>query len=297
MSRVWLGKGGNQWEIDLYLHLAAGKSIRQFVFPSSFPISKCTAAFFMEAPDDFSPFEALRWGQIRSLGGDSQLARQLISKTLFGKPTDNEPFWESVIRFLVRNQPITLDESVTIVAFIHSQKFLPANNVWGPGKWPDGTGSKPFQPDFTLQGRTLRSLRRHMTNWQTELASKLPLPQLKNNRCWERTEIAPISLVLNDDLWTVEELLSFDELFVEGGIMKHCVATYANACRRNRSSIWSIKVRSGNKRRRMLTVEVIPNKRMIWQAKGRRNSAPSDEAAQFLQIWAKQERLEIRDRQ
>ncbi len=104
-----------------------------------------------------------------------------------------------------------------------------------------------------------------------------------------------MTVVLENDTWTVEELLSFDELFVEGGIMKHCVATYANSCRRNRSSIWSIKVRIGDQRRRVLTVEVIPNEKIIWQAKGRRNSSPSQEAERVLQLWANRERLRFRE--
>lgn len=295
MSRVWLGDEDRQWEIDLYLHLAAGQSIRQFDYSFSFSITKKTAAFFMQAPDDLSPFEAIRWAQIRSLGGDSQLARQLLSRSLLGKPTEHEPFWESVIRFLVRNQPITLEENVAIIAFIHSQKFLPSHKVWGAGRWIDGTGGEPIQPDFIVQGRSLRSLRRHIANWHLELASKGPLPPLKHRRCWERTEISPMTVVLEDGTWTVEELLCFEELFVEGSIMQHCVATYANACRRNRSSIWSIKIRTGDQRKRVLTVEVIPNERIIWQAKGRRNSSPNQEAEKVLQLWANREQLRFRE--
>ena len=159
----------------------------------------------------------------------------------------------------------------------------------------DGTGGEPNQPDFTLQGRSLRSLRRHMSNLRTELASKGPLPALKHRRSWEGIGVSPMTVELENGTWTVEELLSFDELYVEGGIMKHCVATYANSCRRNRSSIWSIKVTTGEQRRRVLTVEVIPNERIIWQAKGRRNSSPSQQAEKVLQIWANREQLRFRE--
>lgn len=293
MSRVWLSDHDKPWEFQMYLHLAAGRSIRQFDLPVPFRMSGKTAAFFMQAPDDFASTAAMRWAQIRSLGGDSQLARQLTSRTILAGPTTHETFWESVIRFLVCNQ-IPPDESVEIVQFVHDQKFRPANEVWGPCYWEAGTGTEPLQPELTLQGRSLRSLRRHMAHWETVLAAKKLLPMLNYRKGWERSEILPLIIKRGDEIWTVEELLTREELSVEGGIMRHCVASYAHACYRQNSSIWSMKVQQGEQRRRVLTIQVVPSTKMIWQAKGRANAAPSHQANTVLRLWAGREGLRFR---
>ena len=47
MSRVWLGEQDRRWEIDLYLHLAGGRSVRQFDFPFECSVTKGRAKFFL----------------------------------------------------------------------------------------------------------------------------------------------------------------------------------------------------------------------------------------------------------
>lgn len=294
MSRVWLSEDERQWDVDLYLHLAAGRSIRKFDLPAGLLVTKRSAALFMQAPDDLSPVAAIRWAHMRSLGCEPQLARELISKTMLAGPTEEEPFWDSAVRFLVQNQPITLEESVAIISFVHSQKFLPANRVWGPGEWEIGAGLKPLQPNFTLRGRTLSSLRQHMANWRSELLSKRVLPQVTRSRCWDASGFSPMTLTHLNSVWTIQELRSHEELCVEGGVLQHCVATYASSCRRRFTSIWSLRVQSGTQSQRVLTVEVLPRKGIIWQAKGKKNSEPSREAREVLQIWANKENLQWR---
>ena len=45
-----------------------------------------------------------------------------------------------------------------------------------------------------------------------------------------------------DAFCAIGELLTAKELQVEGGIMRHCVATYIHRCAHLRTSIWSMKV-------------------------------------------------------
>ena len=137
------------------------------------------------------------------------------------------------------------------------------------------------------------SLRRHMANWRTELMSKLPaLTESTPN--WERTNIGSFRHAQGDLLWTIDELLSDRELRVEGGIMKHCVATYIHDCARRRTSIWSMKIQQGERRQRVLTVEVLPGTKTIWQAKGKLDAPPSEAAEVMLRRWADQEGLRFR---
>ena len=287
MALVWMSVQDTPWERDMYLHLAAGRSIRQFKIPVPFRMSKRTAAFFMQAPDDLHPLAAIRWAHVRSLGGDNRLAQLLVRRTVLSTLTEDEEFWEAVIRFLIKSDPICVDEIVSIVRFIHEQRFQPAEIVWGLG-----AGEQPLQPHFTIKGRSLRSLRRHMTNWRTELLATLP-PPTPASPSWERTTIRPLRYAEGDLLWTIDELLSDKELRVEGGIMRHCVATYIHDCRRRRTSIWSLKLKQGEHCKRLLTIEVDPKTRTIWQAKGKRNSPPTEKAKELLHRWVEQEELKF----
>ena len=284
MTSVWLSEHDKPWELDMYLHLAKGKSIRQFVLPLSYPhrMSKNAAKFFMHAPDDVTPIGAYRWSHVRSIGGDAQLARLLMMTPPLVTPTEHEGFWESVIRFLMANMPICATEIVAIIQFVNQQRFQPADTVWGPG-----AGEQPLQPTFTLRGRSLRSLRRHMANWRKELSATLP-PPVCSPPCWERTPIRPFRHIQDGAIWTIDELLTDRELRVEGGIMQHCVAKYIPDCARRKTSIWSMRVQSGSRRKRELTIEVLPHTNTIQQARGKRNAPPTEFAQELLDRWADQ---------
>jgi hypothetical protein len=287
MTTVWLCDDDKPWELDMYLHLAQGKSIRQFELPPpySIRISKSAARFFMLAPDDVSPLGAYRWAHVRSLGGDATLARLLMTMAPLCTPTEHEAFWESVIRFLIVNMPICRSEIIAIVEFVYQQRFVSADTVWGPG-----AGEQPLQPNFTLRGRSLRSLRRHMANWREELSANLPPLVLATSR-WERTPIRPFRHVRDGAIWTIDELLSDRELRVEGGIMQHCVADYSHDCARRRTTIWSMKVQRDSRRERELTIEVRPQTKTIYEALGKRNSPPTAVTQELLDRWAHQEGL------
>jgi len=291
MAPVWMSTADQPWEVDLYLHLASGRSVRQFKLPAAFDQFLCTkkvAALFMQAPDDSHPIQALRWAHVRSLGGDKRVARLLSRWDILALPSEQEDFWETVIRFLIRNSPISSDEIRQIVRFIDRQRFQPAETVWGPGG-----GQQPLQPEFTLQGRSLMSLRRHMANWRTELAERRSVPPPPLTRPWPPTPIKPFRHMQGDALWTIDELLTDQELRIEGGIMRHCVGSYSYRCARRWTSIWSMRMQQGECRKRVLTIEVGPSDGTIWEAKGRRNSPPTETARQLLEQWAHQEGLKL----
>jgi len=290
MSSIWQSSQHKVWE-ELYLHLAAGKSVRRFTPKLGVSLSKSGARWFHQAPDDMHPLLAMRWAQIRSLGGTEKLARLLSSSTVLLGPTDHEAFWESVIRFLIKFDPLPPGEAIDIVNFVNAQRFQPGEKTWGPG-----AGEQPLQPNFTLKGRTLRSLRRHMAHWRDEVLAKNPRLQLAAPG-WIRSSIAPFRLEQNDCVWTIEELLNDKALRVEGGIMQHCVATYIHECSRRLTTIWSMKMQQGDRRKRILTIEVSPFTKRILLALGKQNAAPSKAAASILKQWARQSDLIYRERE
>lgn len=287
MAQVWTCEDRELWNVDLYLHLASGCGIRQFDGFTSFRVSKRTAGFFMQAPDHLSPMNALRWAQIRAQGGDDRLARVLLSSTTLMEITRDEEFWESVISFLAENQPISVDEILEILIFIEEQRFQPAERLGVPA-----VGNHAVQPDFSLRGRTLMSLRRHMANWRAELGIKGPVIAPYNPQ-WATTDIRPCNYADGESIWMINEISCRKDLLIEARIMRHCVASYLQCCIRGQTSIWTMQLQQGKRNRRVLTVEVIPQTRTIRQARGWRNSRPTPCELEVLEHWSEQESLKF----
>ena len=74
--------------------------------------------------------------------------------------------------------------------------------------------------------------------------------------------------------WTIRELTDSRELIDEGSALHHCVDTYAEACAKRSTSIWSMQCHGSLESHRVLTIEVIPKEREIVTALGRYNSEP-----------------------
>ncbi|WP_417385828.1 PcfJ domain-containing protein [Gimesia sp.] len=293
MTSVWWKAYPQQWEIDLYLYLAIGKGVRQFAKHSPLPLTRRMAALFMQAPDDLSPGAACRWSQVLALGGNERLARCLIDLPLLAEATSAEPFWETVIRFLIQYQPVSTVETAEIVKFIQDQRFEPAEQIWGCG-----AGSDPVQPDFSLRGRTLMSLRRHMANWRNDLIVKGYQPPVSLDpldKPWQSCCIDAFRLEQDGIAWSIEELLTPRALKQEGARMQHCVAEYISYCKNRISSIWSMRMHQGELRKRILTIEVIPETKTIYQARGKLNRAPTESDMKILIRWAAQTGLKFRE--
>ncbi|QDT92621.1 PcfJ domain-containing protein [Gimesia algae] len=293
MTTVWWNEHEISWELDLYLHLARGQSVRKYQNIFCQRLSKKMAAQFMQAPDDLRPYTAIFWSQVRALGADDSLARILSTRTLLSLPRYDTPFWNSVIHFLVKYQPISVDETVEIVNFVFQQRYEPAEKVWGPG-----AGETPVQPQFSLKGRSLMSLRRHMVHWQSDLIEQGMMPPPGVSRLdfpWDRCSIRAYHCEQEDAVWSIEELLTPRQLQNESRRMNHCVSDYIGACIGRSTTIWSMKVKTGRRRRRQLTIEVHPQKKIIFQASGKNNCDPSGTVKDILNRWAAQEGLTLNE--
>jgi hypothetical protein len=289
VADTWLRPTSPLWERELYLHLAAGLSVRRFKFPCGTRLSKRAAAWFMQAPDDLSIQAALRWAQVRALDGDERLARALATETLLGAIATDHEFWATVTQFLVRHQPISVTEMREIIAFIQRQRFLPASAVIG-----GAGGNQPLQPALCLRRMSLRSLRRMMANWQPPVAPTIAVTsRVKSPLYWSPSDIGYYRTFSNGAAWAIHELLSDVQLRIEGKLMRHCVASYAGRCARRESSIWSLTSTRGGKTLRELTIEVQPAARTIVQFKGRHNAAPSAVQLEVVLAWAELEGLRL----
>ena len=119
---------------------------------------------------------------------------------------------------------------------------------------------------------------RQVEAWHRQLARASRLP----NQRWNPSGLEPYELIEEPQTvgvevhWSVKELLTSRELNAEGKSMHHCVASYANNCRKGNTSIWSMQVSAeGTKPQRVMTVAVNNQSKTVTQARGRFNALPN----------------------
>ena len=274
LERVWTeGDGVHQrW----YVHLGAGRSLR--AAPGlPFPLSRRAAHEILRAPAELTPRQALRWGQVRALGGADAQARAVAGTRLVADVA-HEAFWSVVLRFLLAHPELAPLEYGPIVDYLHHQKFVVPHGAHGPP-----------QPHLAMKGREPGALRRQVQRWHRSLRvqgpprSWSPHPRGRPLACtlWMSASGAPASEVRLE----LVELLSSAALADEGRALVHCVATYAGSCARGRCSIWSVRARRGaGPWERLATVELAPNG-LIVQARARANQVPSPLAWEAIRRW------------
>ncbi len=285
---------------DWFLHIGAGGNLRiAGLLP--FELTKKMAHCAMRAPAEFPVESALRWGQVLGMGGSVRLARTVIA-TRLGFAQEDEPFWATVIRFLVNNPMLDPSRVGPIVDYLHNQKYV-ARDVRGlDGIW---TREAPSQPELTMKGRTATALVHLVEDWRRALAN-----EKRPAREWDRSGIRGYEgrwqtgeIEAAEDIWTVQEMLSSKELHHEGRYMSNCVATYAGTCAGGGTSIWSMRKRASHEPTsiRVMTIEVVNKTRHIVQARGRFNTLPTaytagsdlKAAPEVLRRWAAEANLTL----
>ena len=275
------------WEQKLFILMGKGfgPRYRQNLLP--IPMSKGMVPHFMNAPEDLDVFCALRWSQILNQGCDEQLARVLLKETFLEEPTTDETYWDHVFQFLVEHGPIEHSEAVEIVDFLIEQRFDSANETWEMG-----AGTEPLQPDLSLRGRTLQSVRRMMKNWREDIIAKHP--ELLNLKVeWKPVSIGTFHLESQTGHYTIEELLTDKALKLEGTMMKHCVGSYTHECLERKTSIWSMRFHTDKQMKRLATIEVDPGEKLICTVSAKCNETPKEPAITILKQWANQEGLTL----
>jgi hypothetical protein len=150
----------------------------------------------------------------------------------------------------------------------------------------------PPQPQFSLKGRTVRSLVRLMEEWHRGLGL------VSGGLQWQRSRLRPMTVETPQDdpsaptlSWELIELTTSTQLQAEGEALQHCVASYARHCWQGGTRIWSLRRRRDATSRSVATVEVNLEKWAVVQARGFRNRLVGGRALQVLRAWAARERL------
>lgn len=272
---------------EWFLMAARGESPRQFGLPIEF--TKRMVHHFLNASADHTVETALRWSQVLGLGGSVRLAKAILGSRI-ATAYEHDEFWVTVIRWLIAHPMLDPRQISPLIDYVHHQKFEPV-----PGATPDEEPEPP-ESDFSIKGRTPTSLLRRMHGWHTDLRKQPEGDQIT----WHASGIGGFDwtegTLASENLrqWTIREIVTWKDLRGEGGAMRHCVASYMHSCATGRTSIWSLGLeRNEQRRRRVLTVEVAVDRRLICQARGKANRMPKESEVNVLRRWAAQEGLTL----
>jgi hypothetical protein len=284
MDSVWdLSPGAEGYRQQIwYIDLGRGDSFRSLDLP--LVLTRNMEHFLRQAPDGYTVSQAFRYGEIRGLGGTEALARELVIGRL-GKIVEEPAFWRTVLLFFLAHPEMKLDQVNPVVDFIYSNKF--AREEVGNTQNGVETRAAPW-PDFSIKGRTPKSLMRLVTAWHSDLAYADQGPSYS----WPKSNINGYRLVEkrpgdeHDFDWTILELLNSTALRAEGREMHHCVYSYAPRCWRGETTIWSLRLRHNHHEKRMATIQVDPRRRAIIQLRAKCNLRPGGRSREIIHQWA-----------
>jgi hypothetical protein len=260
---------------EWFERIGRGENLRTAALPLAY--TRMMAHEFPSAPPDLTIPEALRWGQVRGMGGGEGLARAALG-TFLAELTPEEPFWATVLLFFAQNPMLDPDQVGPIVDYIRDVKFTPVERRGEDGRVE--TAPPPF-PGFSMKGRTVPALLERVEAWHRELAKEARAPA----QAWKPSGLNGYSAdeAEGEDVcrWTVTELLSAEELREEGRAMSHCVRSYAANCAKGKVSVWSVRREdpATGVRKRALTVAVKNDTRIITEARGKQNVSPEGKGA------------------
>ncbi len=273
MDAAWSEPNSAEGELhrEWYLHIGRGQNLRTANTPVE--LTKMMARFITMAPSTLTIPQAIRWGQVRGMGGNERLAGEIVGSRMRNFLPD-EPFWTTVLHFFKNNPALTGAHINSIADYLYYQKFVPQDRICGEGSLEE-IGA-PF-PNLSMKGRTAAALLRLAEEWRNTMALQTSLATSQ----WKSANVPGYALLENDENgaavrhWAVEELVNGKQLHAEGKYMHNCVASYFSSCLNGQSSIWSLRVRSAssNKLKTVMTIEMeIRNQtRTLVQVKGRFN--------------------------
>lgn len=286
MYNVWNDRTSSDlfvWRM-WFIDMAQGKNIR---YSDGLPIkmTKKVAHLFSTAPDNFMPLEAIRYAQVVSMGGDMRTVGGVLSTKLADNFSNND-FWESVIRFFIKNPMLDTAQYNPIVDYIMHQKFV-SQNMGGI------VVGGPPQPNFSMKDRNPNALIAQVEDWHRKLNNERGR---KENIKWDPFKIDNFTYTTGKDehrkTYKIIQLLSSNEIRTEGRTMHHCVASYIGSCASGRTSIWSMTVDTINGTDRLLTIEVNKDHR-IHQIRGKYDRTAEKNEMSIIELWAYNQNLFI----
>jgi hypothetical protein len=264
-----------------FIRMGRGTALRALNLP--LVLTRNMEHHVRQAADHYTANQALRYGEVRGIGGSEELAREIAIGRL-GQRIEHPEFWRTILNFLAAHPEVDREHVNPVVDFVHANKFGGEEVVTVNGT---ETRQAPW-PDFSIKGRTLRSVLRLVAAWHSDLSANQPAhwfswksSGIRGYRFWEKRPEGE-----QDRDWTIEELLDSGALQAEGRALRHCVYSYANHCRRGETTIWSLRLRVNDQEKRMVTIEVDPLRRSVIQVRAKCNLIPRGRSLEIIRQWA-----------
>ena len=288
MEGVWLRDDRPSRRFrDWYVHLGRGYNLRTAKL--TIPLTKKMAHHFMQAPDDFTVEQALRWGQMRALGC-SHAEIHAVAASRLGRSLADDDFWFTVLRFIADNPMLDPRQIGPIVDYLQNQRFENVEIEIAPGEW---RADPPPQPGLTMRGRTAATLLRQVDNWHRDLGRLRELPSGQYEKAAFDGFIQDQKRGQKNVRWVIRQLRSSKDLQIESDELRHCVASYHWSCAKGHCTIWNLSIsQSDRKAERRQTIEV-DRSGVIVQCRGLANRDPSAEEWSVVKTWARRENLQV----
>jgi hypothetical protein len=288
LEAVWLRNDRPSWRYrDWYVHLGLGHNLRTAKSPIK--MTKKMAHEFLRAPHDYTVEQAVRWGQLRTLGAGQNTINALVA-TRLGRSFASEEFWFTVLRFIAENPMLDPRQTGPLVDYLQNQRFEPTEVEVAPGQWRQ---EPPPQPGLSMRGRTVDTLLRQVVAWHKSLGR---LGRL-SGEVYAKAEFDGIALERSSrgqsSRWVIRQLRSAKDLQIESEVLRHCVASYHWSCARGDCTIWSLSMSSDGKSfERCQTIEVNKSGTIV-QCRGLANRDPSSEELSIINAWAREASIQI----
>ncbi len=279
-STWWMdGPQPRLWR-DVFIQLGRGASPSQCRLPA--PLTRRGGHFFRRAQVTLLPQQALRWAQVKALGGSDELAMAVAGSRL-SEETGYDAFWAQALRFLVSHPELPPYQVGPVIDYLNSR----------------ASPSAPAGP-YSLKGRTVASVLRGLEDWHEGLRRDLPahLNGPLNRSIGPRRPSRPFVPVAGGKIilplesksarttWVARQLMTAAELEEEGRALRHCVATYARDCEGGTLSIWSLGEQNGGPAGNRLTLTLMPDGR-VAEARGRENRLPEPHETEVIDAFAR----------
>jgi PcfJ-like protein len=286
MDRVWLRGDRKAWRYrDWYIHLGRGHNLRTAKLPV--PMTRKMAHEFLGAPANYTVEQAVRWGQLKSLGASLPVIQGVAGSRL-ARSFENDAFWVTYFRFLIEHPMIDARQIGPLADFVHAQKFT-AQPIPGEARV-----EAPPQPGFSFRARTPETLLRQMAEWHQSLGKMRALGEGE----YKAAPFAGIDVIRQGSgaprAYAIRQLRNGADLIAESEALSHCVSSYHWSCQRGACTIWSLSRKDHNQGayQRLVTLEV-SDERVLVQARGLANREPDAEELSVIGAWAAAERLQV----
>jgi hypothetical protein len=269
---------------EWYFHVTAGGSFYDLK-GTPIPLTRAMAHHLANAVDDLSHPAVFRWAQFKAMNMPEVLI-DWFAATRFMYTFEYEDFWETVFILIVKEydaEAIAEEDLGLLFVYIGYIKY---GMVVGGAESQRVTAPEPA---FTMKGRKLTALLRDAKRWYGQNAALF--------RQWEPSGINSFAEVEGPEdksvSYALVEMLNTYELSTEGQAMSHCVGDYADNCREGTCSIWSLRRYEGERFRRLVTIEVSTESRMLVQICGPCNEPPTELDMKLIFQWAQREKLDL----